>query len=78
MSVLDAQHRCKWDEHSIFIFCVGVACGLFDLLHFLAAIPTRKPLLVTEKMLVARSFSDDMGRPDRDVGTNCKTYLNMM
>jgi len=62
-----------FDLHVLF------ACGLIDLLHFVAAIPlaTRKPLLVTEELLEARSFSD-MGRPDQNVGTKCKTYLNMI
>jgi hypothetical protein len=71
------RSRYEWDEHSIPMFCVGVACEFFDLLQIFAAIPTRKPLLVTERMLVAHSFSN-MGCPDRDVGAKCKTYLNMV
>jgi hypothetical protein len=55
---------------------VGVACEFFDLLAIFAAIPTRKPSLVAERMFEAPSFSD-IGHPDRDVGAKFKTHLNM-
>jgi hypothetical protein len=58
------------------MFRLGFACEFFGLLQIFAAIPTRKPSLVTERMLVARSFSD-VGRPGRDNGAKCKIYLNM-
>jgi hypothetical protein len=53
-------------------FRAGVVCEFFDLLQIFAAIPTRKPSLVTERMFVAHSFSDIC--PDRDVRV---IYLNM-